>query len=62
MIKVMGLAVPEQTFWSNQPILTSAQVAEFYGCSTDRIKDNYFAHKDRFVEGVHFFQGGGRSS
>ena len=56
MIKVMGLAVPEQTFWSNQPILTSAQVAKFYGCSTDRIKDNYLAHKDRFVEGVHFFK------
>ena len=56
MIKVMGLIVPDQIFWSNQPILTSAQVAEFYGCSTDRIKDNYAANKDRFVEGKHFFK------
>lgn len=44
--------------WSNQPILTTAQLAEFYGTTAENLRINFFnaQKKSRFVEGKHFFK------
>jgi len=38
-----------------QRILTSQQLAEFYGTDTTHIKQNFNNNKDRYVEGKHYF-------
>ena len=42
--------------WSNQPVLTTAQLAKFYGCKIENIRDNFHNHREHFVEGKHFFK------
>lgn len=42
--------------WSNQRVLTTEQVAEFYGVSATRIKDNLRKSKKHFVEGRDYFK------
>lgn len=41
--------------FKNQPVLTTAQLAGFYGTESNNIKLNYSRNKDRFVEGKHYF-------
>lgn len=41
--------------WSNQRVLTTAQVADALQCSADLIRMNFKNHKDEFKDGVHFF-------
>lgn len=36
-------------------VLTTAQLAEFYGCSVRNISDNFKRNENRFVVGKHFF-------
>ena len=45
-----------RVMWSNQPVLTTAQLAEFYECSPKQIKQNYNNNVIRFIEGKHFFR------
>jgi len=40
---------------NNQRVLTTAQIAEQYGTTTDRIKDNFSANKARYTEGKHYY-------
>ncbi|MBR2520075.1 MAG: ORF6N domain-containing protein [Selenomonadaceae bacterium] len=42
--------------YQSQRVLTSAQLAKFYGTSTDNIKRNFNNNRSRFVEGKHFFK------
>ena len=42
--------------YSDQLILTTEQLAEFYGCTTDNIKKNFNSNKGRFIEGKHYFK------
>lgn len=42
--------------WSNQRVLTSAQLAQAYGCSPRNISDNFNRVKEQFTEGVHYFK------
>ncbi len=42
--------------WSNQRILLTSQLAEFYGCDTNNIKKNFNANRDRFKAGKHYFK------
>lgn len=44
--------------WSNQPVLTTAQLAEFYGTTAENLRINFFnaQKKNRFVECKHFFK------
>ena len=42
--------------WSNQRVLTTAQLAEFYGCSVENIRDNFRKNRERFVEDKHYFK------
>lgn len=45
-----------RVMWSNQPVLTTAQLAEFYETSVDNIQRNFNRNRDRFIEGKHFFR------
>lgn len=40
---------------NGQKMLTTAQLAEAYGTTTDRIKNNFSAKKSRYEEGKHYF-------
>ena len=40
---------------NNQRVLTTAQIAEQYETTTDRIKDNFNANKARYTEGKHYY-------
>lgn len=42
--------------WSNELVLTSAQLAEFYGTTVDCIRHNFSRNKEHFIEGKHFFR------
>lgn len=46
--------LPEVKF-NNELILTTDQLATFYGTTSRRITDNFNANKDKFVEGTHYF-------
>lgn len=39
----------------NQRILTTQQIAEFYGATERRISENFNRNKDRYTEGKHYF-------
>ena len=47
--------IPKVTY-NDQLILTTKQLADFYGCTTTRIKKNFNANKNRFIEGKHYFK------
>lgn len=40
--------------WGGQVVITTAQLAEAYGTSTDNIKKNFSRNADRFKEGKHY--------
>lgn len=40
----------------NQRLLTTEQLAEFYGTTVDRIKQSFNRNKDKFIEGKHFYR------
>ena len=42
--------------WNNEPVLTSAQLAEKYQCLPTHIKQNFNNNRDRFIEGKHFIK------
>ena len=42
--------------YSNQRVLTTAQVAEALDCSIEQLRSNFKNHKDQFEEGVHYFK------
>ena len=41
---------------NDELVLTTAQLAKFYGCSTHNIVKNFNDHKKDFIEGVHYFK------
>lgn len=41
---------------NNQRILTTEQLAEFYGATVQQIKQNFNNNKDKFVEGKHYYR------
>lgn len=42
--------------YKSVPVLTTTQLAEFYGTDQNNIQQNYVRNKERFVEGKHFFK------
>ena len=42
--------------YSGERVLTTEQLAQAYGCSTDNIKHNFSNNKEHFEEGKHFFK------
>ena len=51
---VMPAIVP--FFYCGQKVFTSIQLVAAYGCKASRIKDNFYNHKNAFVEGVDYFK------
>lgn len=46
----------QQVSYNNDLILTTEQLAEFYGTTTQHIKQNFANNRDKFAEGKHFYQ------
>lgn len=42
--------------YHGQLVLTTAQLAEFYGTTVNNLKVNFIHNRDRYVEGKHYFQ------
>ena len=47
--------VPKMIEQDGQRVLTTAQLADAYGTSTQRISHNFSQNKKRYVEGKHFY-------
>lgn len=50
------LVMPTHVEHNDELVLTTEQLAKFYGTSPDNIKKNFNANKERFVEGKHYFK------
>lgn len=50
------LVIPARVEHKGQCVLTSEQLAEFYGSSATQIRQNFNNNKERFIEGVHYFK------
>ena len=50
------LVLPTRVEHNDELVLTTEQLAKFYGTSPDNIKKNFNANKERFVEGKHYFR------
>ncbi|VDG18190.1 antirepressor [Lactobacillus coryniformis subsp. torquens DSM = KCTC 3535] [Lactiplantibacillus mudanjiangensis] len=46
---------PQRVKHNGDLILTTEQLAKFYGTSTKRIMENYSRNKERFIDGKHFY-------
>ena len=44
------------TEYKSVPVMTTAQLAEFYGAQPKNINDNFSNNVDRFEEGKHYFK------
>ena len=53
MIDVTNLVRIE---YHGERILTTKQLAEFYGCTPYNIRTNFNANKEQFEEGIHYFK------
>lgn len=42
--------------WNNERVITTAQLAAFYKCSEENIRNNFNKNKNRFSEGSHYFK------
>lgn len=45
----------QQVEFNNELILTTEQLAEFYGTTTNRIKENFSRNQDKFIEQKHYY-------
>lgn len=54
MQKIKDIAKQPLVVWGGQIVITTAQLAEVYGATTNNIKDNFNRNKDRFTEGKHY--------
>jgi len=41
---------------NGEPVVTTAQLAKFFDCSTQSIRKTFHIHKEQFIEGVHFYK------
>lgn len=42
--------------YKSVPVMTTEQLANFYGTDTDNIRQNFSRHAGRFIDGKHFFK------
>ena len=42
--------------YSNQLVLTTEQIAQFYECETRNISENFKNNEEHFIEGIHYFK------
>ncbi len=50
------VVVPAYVEYNGLRVLTTEQLAMFYGCSVDNIWDNFRKNSNRFIEGKHYFK------
>lgn len=55
-ITTVNPVIPAPTIWQDQLVLTTEQLANFYGTTTNVIKNNFNNNRDKFIEGKHFFK------
>lgn len=53
LVTIAGVETQRITF-KDQPVCTTQQLAQFYGCADRNLTDNYQRNSDRFEEGKHF--------
>lgn len=54
MNNIQDIAKQPLVEWGGQVVITTAQLAEVYGATTDNISDNFSRNKARFTEGKHY--------
>lgn len=42
--------------WENRPVVTTNQLAKYYGTDTNNINKNFNNNREHFTEGVHYFK------
>lgn len=47
--------IPLLVAYSNELVMTTAQLAEYYGCEPRQIKKNFNNNQECFEEGNHYF-------
>ena len=53
---VISNVTTEVISYQGNPVVTTKQLAEFYGSQEENIRRNFSSNKDRFEEGKHFFK------
>ena len=51
-----NIIVPARVEYAAQPVLTTEQLAEFYGCEPRRVAENFKRNEERFTVGKHYFK------
>lgn len=54
MGKIKDIAKQPLVAWNGQTVITTAQLADVYGTTTDNINNNFGRNKERFTAGKHF--------
>ena len=47
---------PSYVEHNNQRVMTTEQLARFYGCETRQISENFKRNEERFIEGKHYYK------
>ena len=47
---------PAPVAWSNEPVVTTKILADYFECSIENIKKNFQNNSERFIEGKDFFK------
>lgn len=56
MAKIKKFKVPAPVAYLGKPILTTAQLAEYYDTTVKIISQNFNRNSERFIEGKHYFK------
>lgn len=51
-----NIQIPARVDYSRQPVLTTEQIANFYGTDPRRITENFKRNEEHFTESVHYFK------
>lgn len=55
LVKIENIEIPVIEY-NNRLVVTTEQLARFYGCEPSNIKKNYNTNTSRFIVGKHFFK------
>lgn len=55
LVKIENIEIPVIEY-NNRLVVTTEQLAEFYGCDPKQIRQNFNNNKERFAEGKHYFK------
>ena len=52
----IGTVTTTRINYNNHPVISTAQLSEFYGASENSLTKNFSLNQDRFKEGIHYFK------